>query len=54
MSVTSRRAIHIGWCAFVAHHATLCLCGHPEWEHTGLNEPGCSHAGECVCLRFRR
>ena len=52
-NVPTPHAIQIGWAAYQKLHRALCLCGHAGWEHTGLNEPGCSHGGVCVCLRFR-
>lgn len=42
-----------GWYRFRKALSNPCLCGHMEYDHRGMHEPGCSFGGDCVCMRFR-
>lgn len=43
----------MGWAHFRLANATPCACGHPSWQHKGLNEPACTHLGTCPCPAFK-
>lgn len=47
------KAATLGWSRWKMAHSLLCRCGHPEWQHMGLDEPACTHLGACPCTRFR-
>lgn len=42
-----------GWGIFKALNQQPCQCGHQQWEHKGLREPGCGHLGTCTCTQFQ-